>query len=108
MKVSAAAIVPTVGGPHCWGVILRRLGAVAGYQQGQAERDQHGADVKVVPGQERDPGDEREQLETMGEVVHEPGSADDAQQEADRLECLRSSHARSAARTGASRVGAPA
>jgi len=32
-------------------MIVRRVGAVAGYQQGQAEHDQRGADVEVVPGQ---------------------------------------------------------
>jgi hypothetical protein len=41
-------------------ISVRRLGAVVGYQQGQAEHDQRDADVEVVPGQERDPGDERE------------------------------------------------
>jgi len=34
-----------------------------------------GADVEVIPGQERDTGHEREQPEPVDEVVHEPGDA---------------------------------
>jgi hypothetical protein len=42
----------------------------------------------------------------VDKVVHEPGYADDVQQEADRLECLlHGSYARDAAQTGASRGG---